>query len=408
LKRDTLGGEQPPPFSMVDNAAIQAARTRIEGLIKRTPLLYSDSFSHLFGGPIYLKAENLQRTGSFKIRGASNKLAQLTAEQSARGVITASAGNHAQGVALAASLRGVACTVVMPETASLAKYEATVGYGATVELCGANFEGALARAQQLARERGLIFIPAFDDEDVVAGQGTVGLEILDDLPDAGLVIVPVGGGGLSAGISTAVKALHPGMRVVGVQSAAAPSTFDSFHADHVVPRPPKPTIADGIAVGKAGEIPVDLLRKHLDDMVVVDDESIAHAIVLLMERSKMLVEPAGAVGLAALLAGAVNTEGAKTAIVLSGGNLDIALLARIVEHGLSFAGRYLMLQATLEDRPGELARLAGVHRRAEGQRGRRGAPPHGPASRRRAGGGPVDAGGAQPGTRGGGHAAATR
>jgi threonine dehydratase len=344
---------------MVDLAAIQAARTRIDGLIKRTPLLYSDSFSHLFGAPIYLKAENLQRTGSFKIRGASNKIAQLTPEQAARGVITSSAGNHAQGVALAASLRGVACTVVMPETASLAKYEATVGYGATVELSGANFEGALARAQQLARERGLVFIPAFDDEDVVAGQGTVGLEILEDLPDAGLVIVPVGGGGLCAGIATAVKALRPGVRIVGVQSASAPSAFDSFHSDHVVPRPPTPTIADGIAVGKAGEIPVDLLRKYLDDLVVVDDESIAHAIVLLMERSKMLVEPAGAVGVAALLAGVIKTEGAKTAIVLSGGNLDIALLARIVEHGLSFASRYLMIRATLEDRPGELARLLG-------------------------------------------------
>lgn len=342
---------------MLDLAAIQQARERIHGQIRRTPLLYSHSFSNLLGCPVHLKAENLQRTGSFKIRGASNKLAQLPPDQAARGVIAASAGNHAQGVALAASLRGIACTVVMPETASLAKYEATLGYGAIVIRHGHGFDEAMAHAQALALEQRLTFIPAFDDDQIVAGQGTLGLELLEDLPDAGLVVVPVGGGGLLAGIAAAVKAQRPEVRVVGVQSAAATSAYQAFRSGRLATRTPGPTIADGIAVGRAGRIPMALIRANVDDMVTVDDESIAHALVLLLERSKLLVEPAGAVGVAALLAGAINPEGAQTIAVLSGGNLDPALLARIVEHGLSFAGRYLVLRITVADRPGQLAEL---------------------------------------------------
>lgn len=341
----------------VDLEAIQAARDRIHGLIRRTPLLYSHSFSNLLGCPVHLKAENLQRTGSFKIRGASNKLAQLPPDQAARGVIAASAGNHAQGVALAASLRGIACTIVMPETASLAKYEATLGYGASVIRHGYGFDEAMAHAQALASERRLTFIPAFDDDQIVAGQGTLGLELLEDLPDTGLVVVPVGGGGLLAGIAAAVKAQRPEVRVVGVQSAAATSAYQAFRSGRITTRTPGPTIADGIAVGRAGRIPMALIRANVDDMVTVDDESIAHALVLLLERSKLLVEPAGAVGVAALLSGAINPVGAQTIAVLSGGNLDPALLARIVEHGLSFAGRYLVLRITVADKPGQLADL---------------------------------------------------
>ncbi len=342
---------------MVDLEAIRAARERLQGQIRRTPLLYSHSFSHVVGCPVYLKAESLQRTGSFKIRGASNKLAQLSPGQATRGVITASAGNHAQGVALAAALRGIPCTVVMPETASLAKYEATLGYGAVVIRHGSRFDDALAHARGLATERSLAFIPAFDDEQVVAGQGTLGLELLEDLPEAGLVVVPAGGGGLTAGVAVAVKALRPETRIVGVQSTAAPSIVRAFRTGRISTQGPGPTIADGIAVGRAGRIPMALIRSHVDDVVTVDDESIAHALVLLLERSKLLVEPAGAVGLAALLSGAIDPRGASTISVLSGGNLDPALLARIVEHGLSVAGRYLVLRATLSDRPGQLANL---------------------------------------------------
>lgn len=344
---------------MLDLAAVQQARERIQGQIRRTPLLYSHTFSNLLGCPVHLKAENLQRTGSFKIRGASNKLAQLPPDDAARGVVAASAGNHAQGVALAASLRGIQCTVVMPETASLAKYEATLGYGATVIRHGHAFDDALAHAHTLATERRLTLIPAFDDEQIVAGQGTLGLELVEDLPDAALVIVPAGGGGLLAGTAVAVKALRPDVHIVGVQSVAATSVYQSFRSGRIATRPPGPTIADGIAVGRAGRIPMRLVRANVDDIVTVDDESVAHAVVLLLERSKLLVEPAGAVGLAALLSGAVKPGGDSTIAVLSGGNLDPALLARIVEHGLSFAGRYLVLRVTVPDRPGQLAELLG-------------------------------------------------
>ena len=344
---------------MVNLETIQRAQARIASVVRHTPLLYSNSFSNLIGSPVYLKAENLQRTGSFKVRGAFNKLAQLSRARSGtpRGIITASAGNHAQGVALAAAQAGLAATVVMPETASLAKYEATLGYGATVLRHGASYDEALTHAEGLAQEQGTTFIHAFNDEAVVAGQGTVGLEILSDLASAELILVPVGGGGLIAGLATAVKGIKPSATVIGVQAAAAPAAARSFHAHRRLSARPKPTIADGISIGQPGSIPLALIRKHVDDIVTVDEEAISHALVLLLERSKLLVEAAGAVGLAALLSEVVQPQGKTTVVVLSGGNLDVALLTRITEHGLTLAGRYLVIQVKVPDRPGELARL---------------------------------------------------
>lgn len=326
-------------------------------VVRHTPLLYSDTFTHIVGSPIYLKAENLQRTGSFKVRGAFTRLAQLTAEERAAGVIAASAGNHAQGVALAAQMHGVRATIVMPETASIAKYQATIGYGAKVVRHGASYDEALSHAHELAEKQGLVFISGFDDERIVAGAGTLGLELVDDLPEVELVLVPTGGGGLLSGVAVAVKSLLPNAQVVGVQVTAAPAAYRSFHGNRRVKVPVKPTLADGIAIGQPGEIPLRLMRKYVDDVVMVDEESISRALVVVLERSKLLVEPAGAVGLAALMSKKVEPKGKKTAVVLSGGNLDVALLDRLVGHGLALAGRYLVLNLRLSDRPGELARL---------------------------------------------------
>ena len=343
--------------AMVTIEAIKQARARLDSLARRTPLLYSDSVTHRVGSPVYLKAENLQRTGSFKLRGALNKLALLPGGQEHPGVIAASAGNHAQGVALAAAHLNIPATVVMPETASLAKYEATLGYGATVIRHGTSFEEARVHAESLAQERGLCFVPAFDDEAIIAGQGTIGLEILEDLPATELVIVPVGGGGLLAGIATAIKALKPQATVVGVQAAAAPAAARSYRAGRRLTVAPGPTIADGIAICQPGRIPLAIMRREVDDMVTVDEEAISYAMLLLLERSKLLVEAAGAVGIAALLSGAVQPHGKPTVAVLSGGNLDVVLLERLVEHGLTLAGRHLAIRVTVPDQPGQLARL---------------------------------------------------
>ena len=342
---------------MLSLDALRAAQARLDGQVRHTPLLFSDSFSHRVGAPVYLKAENLQRTGSFKLRGAINKLAQLTPQEAAGGVIAASAGNHAQGVALAAAMRGISATVVMPVAASLAKYEATLGYGATVIRHGTSYDEASVHAQQLARKEGRTFIHAFDDEAVIAGQGTIGLELLSDLPDVELVVVPLGGGGLLAGIALAVKALRPAARVVGVQAATAPAAYRSYHGTRRVTVAPRASVADGIAVGRPGKLTLGVLRKCVDDVVLADEEAISHTVVLLLERSKLLVEGAGAVGLAALLAGEIRLPAGPVAVILSGGNLDVALLGRLVEHGLAGAGRYLLYRATLPDKPGQLAAL---------------------------------------------------
>lgn len=336
---------------------IEAAAVRLQHVVRRTPLLESHVLSQISGGKVWLKAEMLQRTGSFKLRGATNLIAVLAEQGREGGVIAASAGNHAQGVAVAAKAVGRPCTIVMPESAAIAKVEATRSYGAEVILHGEDFGQAQAEARRLATERGLIFIPAYDDPLIVAGQGTVGLEIMEDLPDVDLVLVPVGGGGLAAGVAIAVKSHRPQVAVIGVQAEAAPGAIASLRAGRPKPVKPGPTIADGIAVPAPGQVTLPLLQRYLDDIVAVEEEAISRAIVLLLERAKLVVEGAGAVGAAALLAGKIDARGKTVCLILSGGNVDINLLARIVEHGLSAAGRYLTLRLILDDRPGRLAHV---------------------------------------------------
>jgi threonine dehydratase len=323
-------------------------------------MLPSAYLSERFGGEVYLKAECLQHAGSFKVRGATNRLAALSAEERQRGVIAASVGNHAQGVAVAARAVGTPATVVMPEHAALAKVEATRGYGARVILHGAGLGEAVAKAKELAEREGLLFVPGFDDELVIAGQGTLGLEIAEECPEAALAIVPVGGGGLIAGVALALKTLLPDIRVVGVQAAAAPAVARSLAAGQIVEVKPQPTLADGVAVPAPGKLTLPLIQRYVDEIVTVDEETIAQAVALLLERCKLVAEGAGALGVAALLSGAIRTEGRKTVVVISGGNIDINLLARIVEHGLSHANRYLALTVDLDDQPGRLAALLDV------------------------------------------------
>jgi threonine dehydratase len=326
---------------------------------RRTPMLTSETLSNRLGCPVVLKAECLQRTGSFKVRGAANKMASLTPAARKRGVVAASAGNHAQGVALAASILGVPATVVMPESAAIVKVAATREYGAKVVLHGADFAEANAKARELAAA-GLTPISAFDDPHIIAGQGTIGLEIAEECPDAAAVLVPVGGGGLIAGISLALKALRPGVRLIGVQAAAAPAAAVAYGQGRRVRRRTQPTIADGVAIEQPGKVTFPLIRRYVDDIVTVDEESIAQAIVLLIERAKLVVEGAGALGIAALLAGSVGPPAGKTVVLLSGGNIDVNVLASVVQHGLLHFGRYLTLRVGLEDRPGALASLLGI------------------------------------------------
>ena len=323
-------------------------------------MLPARSLGQMAGCELFLKAENLQRAGSFKVRGAANKIASLTPDQKAGGVIAASAGNHAQGVALAAANLGIPCTIVMPTGASLPKVEATRGYGATVLLQGDDFDQSQRYARRVMRENGMTFIPAFDDPAIVAGQGTIGLEMLEQVEDLDAVVVPAGGGGLISGIGLAIKETAPGIRVVGVQAAAATAVVDSYKANRRVTVKGQPTVADGIAVGTPGKITLPLVSRYVDDMVVVEEDEITQAMMLLLERGKLLVEGAGAVGFAAVLGGKIEVAGKRVAVVLSGGNVDTHLIARVMEHGLAHAGRYLVLRIMLEDRPGQLNRLLNI------------------------------------------------
>jgi threonine dehydratase len=343
--------------SLIPIEQIRAARDRVAGVVKTTPLDLSTTFSALCGREIYLKLENLQKTGSFKVRGALNKILLLDAAARARGVITASAGNHAQGVAYAAQHAGIAATVVMPETAAFSKVEATIGYGATVILAGRDYAEAAARATTLASEQGATFIPAFDDADVIAGQGTLGLELLEQLPQVDTVVVPVGGGGLLAGLVSAVRGAGSAARVVGVQAAGASSLRPSLEAGRLIELSRVDTIADGLATRAIGAQPFAVLRGAVDESVEVSDAEIAEAVVLLLERAKTVVEGAGAVGLAACLAGRVTSAGQKVVVVISGGNIDTNLLDRIINLGLVQEGRLFRFTTRLHDRPGELQRL---------------------------------------------------
>lgn len=332
---------------------VEAAAKRLGNLVHRTPLELNHSFSVMAGNDVYLKLENMQRTGSFKIRGAYNAMQMLSAEQRAKGVLAASAGNHAQGVALAAKLAGIKATIVMPEGTPLAKVAATQGYGAQVVQAGAGYDEAYAEACRLEKEMGAAFIHPFDNPNVIAGQGTIGLEILEQCPDIASVVVPVGGGGLLAGIAVAVKAKAPHVKVYGVQSSGAPAMYLSKHADKWVGTPEANTIADGIAVRDPGKHTFDLIKKYVDDIVVVKDEDIAAALLLMLERSKLIAEGAGAIALAAILNGNVPHD-PKMAAVVSGGNIDVNMVSRIIEYGLIKSGRRVKLMTHLTDRPGEL------------------------------------------------------
>jgi threonine dehydratase len=332
-------------------ADIAAARERIAGLARQTPVYSSETLRRLSGRPVFLKAENLQRTGSFKIRGAVNKIATLTDAQRAAGVVTASAGNHGQALALAAREAGVAATVFMPQDAPMAKVDATRNYGAEVVLAGEGYDEAHAAADDFAAQ-GATMVHAFEDEAVIAGQGTLGLELAEQLPDSvKVVVIPVGGGGLASGVALALKERRPGLRMVGVQAAAC--------APYAGIEPSGSTIADGIAVKRPGELTRAILADKIDDWVTVEDDEIAEAMVLLLERVKIVVEGAGAASVAALLAGKIEADGSACA-VLSGGNIDASLLIEVARHALTRSGRFLVVRTRLEDRPGELAKLLGL------------------------------------------------
>jgi threonine dehydratase len=318
---------------------IQEAQARLGGIARVTPVYGTETLSKLIGREVALKAENLQRTGSFKIRGAVNKIATLTEGERRAGVVAASAGNHGQAVAWAAREAGVKATVFVPQDAPMAKVEPTKNYGAHVELVGATFEDALAAALKHADETDATFVHPYEDERVMAGQGTIGLELAEQVPQAGTVVIPVGGGGLSSGIGLALRSVRPDMRIVGVQAGLS-----------------GPTIADGIAVKQVGVKTSAILEDVLDDLISVGDDEICRAIVLLLERTKLVVEGAGAVGVAALLTGKAGGEGPAVAI-LSGGNIDPTVLISVMRHGLTTAGRYLVVRSRLDDRPGELIKL---------------------------------------------------
>ncbi|MEZ0294778.1 MAG: threonine ammonia-lyase [Solirubrobacteraceae bacterium] len=347
----------PSPTETVTAAAIAAARPEAEKVARRTPVLSSRTISERAGGTVALKAEHLQRTGSFKVRGASAKLAAL-GEEGASGVVAASAGNHAQGLAAAAAARGVRCEVFVPADAPIAKTEAARGQGAIVHLGGASVDECLISARERAREGGLAFIHPFDDPDIVAGQGSLGLELLEDVPDLAKVIVPVGGGGLCSGIAIAIKSTRPDVEIVGVQVAACAPYVESLKRGVPVEATASITIADGIAVKKPGELTMRLLTQWVDDIVAVGEDETAEAMVLLMERCKLVVEGAGAVGVAALIGGHVAPAATGTTVaVLSGGNVDPGLLASIARRHETEVGRRLVLLTRVPDRPGALAGL---------------------------------------------------
>ncbi|WP_256287796.1 threonine ammonia-lyase [Halobellus inordinatus] len=346
---------------MLSLADVEAARDRIEDIARWTPLEYSHTFSDMTGADVHLKLETFQRTGAFKIRGATNRIATLSAAEREAGVVTASAGNHAQGVALAASRSGVDSKIVMPEHAPISKVEATERYGGQTVLYGADYDEAQAKAHEIEREEGRTYVHAFNDEVVMAGQGTIGLEIVDDCPEVDTVVVPIGGGGLISGIATAVKGRNPDARVIGVQAEGAASLPQSLQAGEIRELDAVNTIADGIATRKVGERPFEVIQERVDEVVTVSDEEIAVALTYLLEREKTLVEGAGAVPLAALLFEAFDYEDGETIVpALCGGNIDTNQLTTVLVRGLVETGRYLKIRTVLRDRPGALQDLVEI------------------------------------------------
>jgi threonine dehydratase len=343
---------------------VRAARSLVDGVARLTPVEGSRPLSERVGGPVLLKCENLQRTGSFKIRGAYVRIARLGPEERANGVVAASAGNHAQGIALAASLLGIGSTVFMPAGAPLPKVAATRAYGAEVRFAGTTVDEALQAAADFRSETGAVLIHPFDHPDIVAGQGTVGLELLEQAPETRTIVVSVGGGGLISGIAAAVKGQRPDVRIVGVQAAGAAAYPASLASGRPTPLASMATIADGIAVGCPGELTLRMVETLVDDVVTVSEESLSQALLLCLERAKMVVEPAGAAAVAALM----DNPGAfepPVSVVLSGGNIDPVLLLRVLRHGMAAAGRYMSFRLRIPDRPGELAKL--LHQLAESE-----------------------------------------
>lgn len=344
----------------MDLEKILEAKKRLEPVVQRKPLDFSTTFSAMTGGKVYLKCENMQKTGSFKVRGAYNKIAKLHEAGGLKAIVASSAGNHAQGCAFAAKAMGVNATICMPKTTPIAKIVATEGYGAKVELFGDYYDDCYRRAREIEKETGAVFIHPFDDEDVIAGQGTLGIEMLEDVPDLDVVIVPAGGGGLLAGVACAVKSINPNAAVIGVQAEGAPAIALSFKEKRHIDLEYIHTIADGIAVKSPGSITMDLIDKYVDDVLTVSDGEIASAIIHLIERTKMIVEPAGATTLALILSGKLNVKGKKVACLLSGGNIDVSTIGKIIEQGLIKRGRKIEFSIQLQDKPGMLEKVSHI------------------------------------------------
>lgn len=343
---------------MIDLDTIYKAHERIKAIVDETPFSHAPRLSQESGCNVYLKKENLQVTGAFKIRGAYNKIASLTQEERDRGVIAASAGNHAQGVAMAAQMFGARALIVMPESTPLTKINGVSYYGAEVILAGENYDEAYAYASTYGREHGMVFVHPFADEAVMAGQGTIAIEMIEAMDDLDAIVIPVGGGGLISGMGSAIKALAPHIRVIGVSAAGAPAMRESFEAKRAIDSAAVRTIADGIAVRDTSPVTLAHILESVDEFVSVDDEEIANAILFLLERQKLVVEGAGAVGVAALLHHKLNhLQGKKVGVVLSGGNMDVTLLSIIIEKGLIKSGRKMKLTVTLIDKPGALMKL---------------------------------------------------
>jgi threonine dehydratase len=345
---------------MVTLETIRAARDRIRDSVFLSPFMRSETFSKLTGNSIYLKLENLQMTGSYKERGALNKILLLTDDEKRRGVIAASAGNHAQAVAYHATKRGIAAQICMPLTTPIVKVTATREFGGEVILAGTNYDETCHEALRRCAELGLTFIHPFDDDAVIAGQGTVGIEMLEQQPDIEVLVIPVGGGGLIGGIACAAKEMNPRIQVIGVQTSKLPSMKAALEHGGPVTLPPRVTIAEGIAVRCAGSVTYPLVKKYVDEIVTVDDEEIANAILLLLEKEKTLAEGAGAVATAAVIQHKIPARGKKVGVLVGGGNIDVSLLSRIIERGLVKDGRLIRLRIHLPDHPGALHRLSGV------------------------------------------------
>lgn len=345
---------------MISYEDIVKAHEKMKGIVHVTPLDYSRTFSNYAHNDIYLKLENLQKTGSFKVRGSYNKMSSLSKEELQKGVVAASAGNHAQGVAYASTMLDIPCTIVMPIAAPLSKVQATKEYGANIELQGNSFDDALCYALELREKTGASFVHAFDDEAIITGQGTVGLEIIEQLPDVDVIVCPIGGGGLIAGLAAAVKEKHPHIKIYGVEASACPSMAMSLVEGKPITVEADPTMADGIAVKKPGQVPFELVQKYVDKIYTVNELEIARTMLMLLERNKLLVEGSGAVALAAMLYQKIPIKDQKVVCLISGGNVDVSFISRIIERGMVEAGRFMRFSTILKDQPGNLEKILEV------------------------------------------------